>query len=287
MKLLDGRSTSHILLQQLHQEIKTKATRPPGLAFICVGNDPASRSYVQAKKKRCHEVGISSFDYEFDSSVTQHTLLELLQKLNVDPQVDGILVQLPLPPHIDRESILSSIDPLKDVDGFHPVNMGKLLLGEQSGLIPCTPSGIVELLFRHDLTFDAKEVVIVGRSNIVGKPLAALLMQNRPGLNATVTVAHSRTPHLKHVCQKADILVAAIGHAHFITKDMVKEHAIVIDVGINRLKEGAIVGDVHFASVAPHCSYITPVPGGIGPMTIAMLLKNTWLSYLRKIKPVH
>ncbi len=279
MKLLDGRSSSRALLQELHQEIKTTAKQSPGLAFILVGDHPASRSYINAKKRRCSEAGIRSVDHELSASTSTDDLLKLLQDLNANPMVDGILIQLPLPSHIDKEKVLFAIDPMKDVDGFHPVNMGKLLLGDQTGFAPCTPAGIVELMKRYALSFEGRRTVIVGRSNIVGKPLAALLMQNRPGLNATVTIAHSRTPHLTELCKQADILVAAIGHPHLVTTSMVKEGAIVIDVGINRQKDGVIVGDVDFAAVAPHCSYITPVPGGIGPMTIAMLLKNTWLSH--------
>jgi methylenetetrahydrofolate dehydrogenase (NADP+) / methenyltetrahydrofolate cyclohydrolase len=282
MKILDGTATARALLLELHQEIKTLAKRAPQLAFILIGNHPASRSYVNAKKKRCQEAGIHYVDHELDETTTETQLLNLIADLNANPLIDGILVQLPLPPHFDKERILMAIDPDKDVDGFHPVNMGKLLLGCEDGFIPCTPAGIVELLKRNGISCEGKKAVIVGRSNIVGKPLAALLVQNRKGLNATVTIAHSRTPHLQQVCLEADILVAAIGQPHFITAPMVKNEAIVIDVGINRLSNGQIVGDVDFEGVKQQCSFITPVPGGIGPMTIALLLQNTWKSHRNK-----
>ena len=282
MQLLDGLATARAILIELHEEIKTRAKRPPVLAFILVGDHPASRAYVHAKKKRCQEAGIHSIDHELETAVSQQHLLRLIADLNADPLVDGILVQLPLPSHIDKDAVIVAIDPSKEVDGFHPINMGKLLLGSQDGFIPCTPAGIIELLKCYQISCEGKQAVIVGRSNIVGKPLAALLIQNQKGLNATVTIAHSKTPHLEKLCQTADILVAAIGQPKFITLPMVKTNAIIIDVGINRLSDGKIVGDVDFETVKHSCTFITPVPGGIGPMTIAMLLKNTWQSYLKR-----
>lgn len=282
MNILDGKAAARTLLLELHQEIKTLAKRAPELAFILIGNHAPSRAYVHAKKKRCQETGIHSVDHELEETTTEDELLKLIADLNANPLIDGILVQLPLPSHIDKDRILMAIDPDKDVDGFHPINMGKLLLGSEEGFIPCTPAGIVELLKRSEIYCEGKHAVIVGRSNIVGKPLAALLVQNRKGLNATVTIAHSKTPHLQPLCLEADILVAAIGQPRFITASMVKKGAIVIDVGINRLSNGQIVGDVDFEAVKPQCSFITPVPGGIGPMTIALLLQNTWKSHRRK-----
>ncbi len=284
MKILDGLATAREIFHELHKTLKG-VQRQPGLAFILVGEHPASLAYVTSKKKRCAEVGIRSFDFELEKSISEKELLRLIAELNSDPLVDGILVQLPLPDHIEKESVLLAIDPNKDVDGFHPLNMGKLLLGRHDGFTPCTPAGIVEILKRNHLSCDGKEAVIVGRSNIVGKPLGALLMQNREGLNATVTIAHSKSPHLEAICKRADILIAAVGRPSTITKTMVKPGAIVIDVGINRLSDGTIVGDVDFEDVSKIASHITPVPGGVGPMTIAMLLQNTWLSYVRKATP--
>jgi methylenetetrahydrofolate dehydrogenase (NADP+)/methenyltetrahydrofolate cyclohydrolase len=236
------------------------------------------------KKKRCHEVGILSFDHELPYNTSEEALLHLIEELNSDPRIDGILVQLPLPPHIRTLDIVSAIDPRKDVDGFHPLNVGMMLLGESGGFFPCTPLGIQVLLNAAGVVLTGKHVVIVGRSNIVGKPLAALLMQKTPHGNATVTVAHSLSNNLSALCQSADVLIAAIGKPHFITGAMVKEGAVVIDVGINRLPSGQIVGDVDFNLVAPRCSKITPVPGGVGPMTIALLLSNTLLSYTRRLE---
>jgi len=279
--ILDGRATADQLLAELKEDIASSAARPPGLAFLLVGDHPASKTYVEAKKKKCQEVGIQSLVHKYEASISEKELLRHIQTLNDDPLIDGILVQLPLPAHIDKDIILMSIDPLKDVDGFHPINMGKLAIGNEDGFIPCTPLGIVELLKRNSISCEGKRAVILGRSTIVGKPLALLLMQNKEWLNATVTVAHSKTPDLEKVCKSADILIAAIGMPKFISAKMVQEGAIVVDVGINRLKDGTIVGDVDFQAVSPHCSFITPVPGGVGPMTIAMLLQNTWLSYVR------
>lgn len=238
-------------------------------------------AYVRMKKKKCQEIGILSKDIELSETVSEEDLLKEIQHLNEDEAVDGILVQLPLPLHIHSQKILEAIDPNKDIDGFHPMNMGKLLLGDNSGFFSCTPYGITILLKRAGIEVQGKHVVIIGRSNIVGKPLAALLMQKREGSNATVTVLHSASENLNEICKSADILIAAMGSPKFVKKEMVKEGAVVIDVGINKL-EGKLVGDVDFENVAPKCSAITPVPGGVGPMTIATLLSNTLLSYQRR-----
>jgi methylenetetrahydrofolate dehydrogenase (NADP+)/methenyltetrahydrofolate cyclohydrolase len=235
------------------------------------------------KKKKCSEVGIQSFDYELPSHTSADALIELIDRLNTLEEVDGILLQLPLPEHLNPSLFLERIHPEKDVDGFHPQNMGKLLLGELDGLIPCTPKGVHRLLLSYQVPIAGKHVVIVGRSNIVGKPLAALLMQKHPTCNATVTVVHSHSNHLEHICKQADILIAALGSAHFITPSMVKPGAAVVDVGINKIGS-TLVGDVDFAKVAPLCSYITPVPGGVGPMTIALLLENTFHIHQKKYR---
>jgi len=283
MSLIDGTAIAKTIQDQIAHAISHLRHRKPGLAFILVGNDPASKTYIRLKKKRCQEVGILSFDCVLPEETTEEQLLNALQKLNENPAVDGILVQLPLPAHLDPTPILYAIDPAKDVDGFHPLNFGKMLLGEDGGFLPCTPHGVQVLLTHAQIPILGKHVVIVGRSNIVGKPLAAILMQKGPHCNATVTVAHSLTENLKEICRSADILVAAVGKPHLITADMVKPGAVVIDVGINRLPDGRIIGDVDFDAVAPIASHITPVPGGVGPMTIAMLLSNTLLSYQRRM----
>ena len=277
MNLIDGRHTA----KQIDHELKRKVgtfTRPPGLAFILIGNNPASQTYVKMKKKKCQEVGIFSIDHELPEDVTEMNLLNLIAKLNQDPTIDGILVQLPLPKHLSSSKIMESISPNKDVDGFHPLNIGKLLLGENPPFLPCTPLGICRLLKAYCISPEGKHVVILGRSNIVGKPLAAMLMQKKEGYNATVTIAHSQTENLEEITQSADILVAAIGSAHFVKPYMIKKGCAIIDVGINRLGD-KIVGDVDFNEVAPLTSHITPVPGGVGPMTIAMLMENTVKSY--------
>jgi methylenetetrahydrofolate dehydrogenase (NADP+)/methenyltetrahydrofolate cyclohydrolase len=279
--LIDGTAIAHKIQEQIAHAIAHLPHRKPGLAFILVGDQAASKTYIRMKQKRCKEVGIHSFDHEFPESITEERLLMEIEKLNQNPAVDGILVQLPLPEHINTLHILSAVDPAKDVDGFHPLNVGKMLLGETDGFLPCTPHGIQILLVQSQIQLLGKHVVIVGRSNIVGKPLAAILMQKAPHCNATVTVAHSLSENLKEICLSADILVAAMGKPRFIKADMVKKGAVVVDVGINRVS-GHIVGDVDFEAVAPLCSSITPVPGGVGPMTIALLLSNTLLSYQRK-----
>lgn len=284
--IIDGKKIASKIELQIKEAVGALKGRPPGLAFILVGENPASKSYIKMKKQKCKEVGIFSVDREFSDSVTEEHLLNEIAQLNQDPEVDGILVQLPLPDHINAFKVLESIDPKKDVDGFHPINAGKLLLGDQDGFFPCTPLGIIILLAQSNIQTEGKHVVVLGRSNIVGKPLAAMLMQKRAHANATVTVSHSQTKNLKEICKSADILIAAIGKAKFVKADMIKEGCVVIDVGINRIvnqtKGAHLVGDVDYEQVAPRCSHITPVPGGVGPMTIAMLLSNTLLSYQRR-----
>lgn len=285
--LIEGTPIAKKIQGQIAQAIAHLKQRKPGLAFILVGNNPASQTYIRMKKKRCEEVGILSFDCLLPETATEDQLLQEIKKLNQDPTVDGILVQLPLPSHINTMTIMTAIDPEKDVDGFHPINVGKMLLGENSGFLPCTPHGIQVLLMHAQIPLLGKHVVIIGRSNIVGKPLAAILMQKSPHSNATVTIAHSLTENLAELCRSADILVAAMGKPHFVKSDMVRKGAVVVDVGINKILEKGkerIVGDVDFESVAPLCSHITPVPGGVGPMTIAILLSNTLLSYQRSVK---
>jgi len=280
MKLIDGIRIAKKIEDSIAQEIKTLTGRKPGLAFVRIGEDPASKVYIGIKKKKCREVGILSFDKELPVNVSSEEVIATLQALNHDPSVDGILMQLPLPSHLSPFSLMEHITPFKDVDGFHPVNMGKLLLGECGGFIPCTPQGIHRLLIDSNIEIAGKHIVIVGRSNIVGKPLAALLMQKDPLCNATVTIAHGKSQNLVSLCKEADILVAAIGHPKFITEKMVRRGAVVIDVGIS--KQGSIlVGDVDFEHVAPLSSHITPVPGGVGPMTVALLMHNTLKAYKR------
>ena len=280
--IIDGSATAREIESQIQRAIAELTHRRPGLAFILVGENPASRSYIRMKKKKCNEVGIVSFDREFPPTISEDQLLAEIQLLNSNSHVDGILVQLPLPDHLNTSSVLSAIDPAKDVDGFHPINVGKMLLGEHDGFLPCTPLGIQVLLNRAQIPLLGKHVVIVGRSNIVGKPLAAILMQKAPHCNATVTIAHSLTENLSEICRSADILIAAIGKPRFIQASMVKKGTTVIDVGINRENNGKLVGDVDFEYVAPIAAAITPVPKGVGPMTIAMLLSNTLLSYQRR-----
>jgi len=275
--LLDGKALAQTMRGALKQEVAAFTAghgRPPGLAVVLVGNDPASQVYVGSKVKQTEEVGMRSIEHRLAADTGEATLLALVDQLNADPEVDGILVQLPLPAQIDAERVLNRIDPAKDVDGFHPVNAGKLAIGAP-GLVPCTPLGSVALakLAKPDLS--GLHAVVIGRSNIVGKPVAQLLLQE----NCTVTIAHSRTRDLAGLCRTADLLVAAIGHPHFVSAAFIKPGAIVIDVGINRLADaegkGKLVGDVDFAAVAPLACAITPVPGGVGPMTIAYLLSNT------------
>lgn len=286
--LIDGKA----IAQQVQQEIKLKlielSGRPPCLAVIIAGDNPASKIYVSRKTKACTDVGMNSIKLELPSNVSEQELLGEISKLNTDDTVDGILVQLPLPPHINPIKIIHHISPLKDVDGLHPINVGKLFIGETDTFVPCTPLGIQVLLERSNIEVAGKHALIIGRSNLVGKPLAALLMQSNPGGNATVTIAHSRTRNLKDLCLMADIVIAAIGRPRFVTADMIKEGAVVVDVGINKIDTPGknpsyqLVGDVDFDHVKDKCSWITPVPGGVGPMTIAMLLSNTLKSYLQR-----
>lgn len=272
-KIIDGKA----IAAQVRAEIKSeteyftaKTGIVPGLATILVGANPASQVYVRNKHKACAEVGFTSFNFEFPETITEAELIDTIQGLNKDSAIHGILVQLPLPRHINQHAIIEAIDPKKDVDGFHPYNMGRLMIG-QPEFVPCTPLGVMELLRRSGVSIRGRNCVVIGRSNIVGKPLAQLLLQ----ADGTVTVCHSKTPDLRTVCREADILVAAIGQPNFIDSLYVKEGAIVIDVGINRLDNGTLCGDVNFQEVAPIADAITPVPGGVGPMTIAMLLYNT------------
>ena len=276
---ISGKDLSKQIRKSIKKEIDTLVGRKPYLVVILVGDDPASVIYTTRKVKACEEAGMKSELIRLPDSITQHQLLNQIEQLNNDAEVDGILVQLPLPAQINPDLIARAVSPEKDVDGFHPINLGKLLLGNDDGFIPCTPLGIIHLIEHHHIETAGKHAVIVGRSNIVGKPMAALLMHQAPYGNATVTVANSRTKHLQEITLQADILIAAIGKPKFITKSMVKKDAVVIDVGINRLEDNSLAGDVDYENVKTHCSMITPVPGGVGPMTIAMLLHNTLKSY--------
>ncbi len=267
--LIDGKLVSYAQREEIKEQI-SKMTVKPGLAVILVGEDPASQVYVRNKKKACADVGIYSESYDLPAETTQEELLVLIDRLNKKDDIHGILVQLPLPKHIDETAVINAILPEKDVDAFHPVNVGKIMTGDYD-FLPCTPAGVMCLLKHYNIDPSGKECVVVGRSNIVGKPQAMLLLH----ANGTVTICHSRTKNLKAKCLEADILVVAIGKADFITGDMVKEGAVVVDVGINRKADGKLTGDVDFATVESKASYITPVPGGAGPMTITMLLKNT------------
>jgi len=270
MKLLKGRPLADQIQADVAKEVAARS-RPPGLAVVLVGDDPASHTYVRMKRKRCSEVGIHSELVELPSSTDKLRLFDEIDRLNAADEIDGILVQLPLP--FDPLEVVERIDPAKDVDGLHPINMGRLLRGERSGFIPCTPLGIHHLLLHYEIPIDGAHVVIIGRSQIVGRPLAALLSQKAPDCNATVTMAHSRTRSLADLTRSADIIVTALGSPRFLKGDMVGEGAVVIDVGISR-KCGKLVGDVDFEEVSKVCSAITPVPGGVGPLTIAMLLRN-------------
>ena len=267
--LIDGKAVSAAERELIKEHISGMEIKP-GLAVILVGEDPASQVYVRNKKKACADVGIYSESYDLPAETSQAELLELIDKLNNKDDIHGILVQLPLPKHIDENAVINAIVPEKDVDAFHPVNVGKIMTGDYD-FLPCTPAGVMCLLKHYNIDPSGKECVVVGRSNIVGKPQAMLLLH----ANGTVTICHSRTKDLKAKCLEADILVVAIGKPDFITGDMVKEGAVVVDVGINRKDDGKLTGDVDFDSVEPKASYITPVPGGAGPMTITMLLKNT------------
>ena len=282
MKILDGKAVS----LKVKESVKVRADElkkigiEPTLAVVLVGEDKSSQTYVRDKEKACNEYGIKSVAHRLSENTTQNELLALINVLNLDDSIHGILVQLPLPKHIDTNVVLAAIDPRKDVDGFHAVNVGKLVSG-LDGFVPCTPLGVMEILKEYGIDVAGLNAVVIGRSNIVGKPMANLLLN----ASATVTVTHSKTTNLKEICKNADLIVAAIGKPFFLKADMVKNGAVVVDVGINRLDDGRLVGDVDFDEVAPKCSYITPVPGGVGPMTIAMLLNNTILAaQAKKIK---
>ena len=272
MALIDGKAVSLQVKQQVKQEcdkLKTKGVTP-GLAVIIVGNDPASQVYVRNKEKACEECGFYSVKYALDADTTQSELNALIDKLNKDEKINGILCQLPLPKHLDDKEVINRIDPIKDVDAFHPVNVGAIMIGDYN-FLPCTPAGVMELIHSTGVDVTGKKADVIGRSNIVGKPMAMLLLHE----NATVEITHSKTLDLKSITKEADILVAAIGRAKFVTADMVKNGAIVIDVGMNRDENGKLCGDVDFENVKDKCSFITPVPGGVGPMTISMLMRNT------------
>ena len=281
-KIIDGKQVAADMRAELKEKVaklKDKGVTP-GLAVVLVGEDPASKSYVTAKERACEEIGIYSDDNRLSAETTEEDLLALIDKLNKDPKINGILVQLPLPKHIDEDKVLLAIDPAKDVDGFHPVNVGKMVVGQEAYL-PCTPHGVIQLLLRSNVKLEGAEVVVVGRSNIVGKPVANMLIQKAPTGNATVTVCHTRTKNLAEHVKRADIIIAAAGWPNTITADMVKDGAVVIDVGVNRVEDATkkrgyrLAGDVDFEAVKEKASLITPVPGGVGPMTITMLLYNT------------
>ncbi len=279
--LINGKEVAEKLREKLKAEVAelTAQGRTPGLAVVLVGEDPASQVYVGSKVKACAELGIYSQKWALPAETTQEELVELIHKLNADSRIHGILVQSPPPPHIDEEAVILNIDPAKDVDGFHPINVAKLVLEDEEGFVPCTPMGCMELLAAYGIPTAGKHAVVIGRSMIVGKPMANLLVSKKA--NATVTIAHSRTQNLPELCRTADILVAAVGRPEMVTADFVKPGAVVLDVGINRIPDATrprgyrIVGDVNFDAVKDQCSAITPVPGGVGPMTIAMLMANT------------
>lgn len=283
MELIDGKKISAQIKQELADEVvrlKAEGKKVPHLVAVLVGNDAASETYVASKVKACREVGFKSTELRYSGDMTEEQLLEVVEKLNADTDVDGYIVQLPLPKHISEQKILLAIDPDKDVDGFHPCNVGKMVTGLPTYL-PATPAGIVELLKRYHIPTQGKHCVVIGRSNIVGTPMSVLMSRKAEYADCTVTICHSRTPDIKEYTLQADILIVALGKPHFVTADMVKEGAVVVDVGIHRIasdktKSGfRLAGDVDFENVAPKCSYITPVPGGVGPMTIVSLLQNT------------
>lgn len=278
-KIIDGKAVSARVKAEVKKEAEDlkKQGIEIGLAVVIVGNNPASRVYVNNKKKACEEVGFNSYEYALPEETTEEQLLELVEKLNSNEKVNGILVQLPLPEQINENAVINAIRPEKDVDAFHPENVGHIMIGDFS-FLPCTPAGVMELIAETGVDVCGKSCVVIGRSNIVGKPMAMLLLHK----NGTVTVCHSRTKNLAEICSKADILVAAVGKAGFVTPDMVKEGAVVIDVGMNRNSEGKLCGDVDYAACFDKAGYITPVPGGVGPMTIAMLMRNTLTAAKKK-----
>ncbi len=288
--LLDGKKVSDEMRKEIAADVQAiveAGYEPPHLAAILVGHDGGSETYVKNKMKTCNELGFKSTLVRFEEDVTEAELLDKVNEMNHDDTLDGFIVQLPLPSHIDEQKVIEAVDPSKDVDGFHPVNVGKMSIG-LPGFVSATPSGIMELLKRYDIDTDGKHCVVLGRSNIVGKPVAMLMMhKGNPG-NATVTVCHSRTKNISEICRSADIIIAALGAPHFVKEDMVKDGAVVVDVGTTRVPDSSrksgfrLTGDVDFDNVAPHCSYITPVPGGVGPMTIISLMKNTLISARRR-----
>lgn len=289
MKILDGKKTGNDIKSEIADQVlqlKKSGKRPPHLAAVLVGNDGASLTYVGSKVRSCERIGYESTLIKLPEETTEQTLLNQIQELNTNPAIDGFIVQLPLPAHIDEEKILMAVDPKKDVDGFHPTNFGKMALDMET-FIPATPFGIMELIRRYDLDLSGKHAVIIGRSHIVGRPMSILLSRKSSPGNATVTLTHSRTKNLSEITKQADIVVSALGVPNFLKADMVKQGAIVIDVGITRVPDEShpkgyvITGDVDFEAVRHKASYITPVPGGVGPMTIAMLLQNTFLAYSR------
>lgn len=279
MNIIDGKAVSAAVKDEVKEQVAAlkKDGGVPCLAVVLVGDDPASKVYVRNKKRACEYCGIKSLEYILDKTASEQQLLDLIDVLNNEPTVHGILVQLPLPPHINEQKIINAISEHKDVDAFHPANVGRLMTGNPD-FLPCTPAGVMEMLKKYNIETSGKDCVIIGRSNIVGKPMAMLMLM----ANSTVTICHSKTKNLKEKCLSADILIAAIGKPKFVTADMVKDGAVVIDVGINRTEDGKLCGDVDFDEVSKKASYITPVPGGVGPMTIATLMKNTLTAYKLK-----
>lgn len=291
MIIIDGKTISEQIKAEIAREvedIKKKGGKTPHLAAILVGNDGASETYVAHKVKDCEQVGFTSTLLRFDPSITEEELINEIKKVNANPDIDGLIVQLPVPAHISDNKIIETIDPAKDVDGFHPINVGRMVIGLPA-YVSATPAGIIELMRRYKIETAGKKCVVIGRSNIVGKPISNLLIQKADVGDATVTICHSRTKDLKAICKDADIIIAALGRSEFVTADMVKDGAVVIDVGITRVTSATtksgfkLVGDVKYDEVAPKCSYITPVPGGVGPMTRVALLQNTLLSAKRAI----
>lgn len=287
MKIIDGKKTAADIRAELKSEIdklKQAGKKVPGLVTILVGNDPASEIYVSSKGKACTEIGMISKSEKLPDTISEKELIDVVESYNNNPDYHGILVQLPLPKHINEDKIIETISPQKDVDGFHPISIGNLVIGKDT-LLSCTPAGIQELLIRYGIETEGKHVVVLGRSNIVGKPIANIMLQKKRFANSVVTVCHSAAKEVAYYTRQADILIAAIGRANFVTEDMVKDGVVVIDVGINRIEDKTkpkgtrIVGDVDFENVSKKASFITPVPGGVGPMTIAMLLKNTFKAY--------